>query len=361
MSTLLPDSKRPSALTRDARTRKDPAPPDNRRGAGRLAGTVTVEPIEHLTRYWQAAESGLAWECPFILPPWLGAWWHAFGKGLRGCLYVIREQSAVLGLVPVTMSGDRARLVGDPDLIDYSDFVIAPSCEPEFFSPLFGHLRQEGIKEFTADRIRADSPAISFLRAHSAALGCEVSCRPVDVLYEMDLPDSWEAYLDQLPGKERHETRRKLRRLEDAGTADVRIIENASEVPAAMDTFVTLFRSNRPEKARFMTGPVETFFRTLAAGMAAAGFVRLFALDLNGLPAAMAMCFDHASTVYLYNNGFDQRFSHLSAGLLSKVFSIKDSILRGRKRYNFLRGAEPYKRRLGGRAVRLLRVEVSLR
>ncbi len=183
----------------------------------------------------------------------------------------------------------------------------------------------------------------------------------MDLLYEMDLPDTWEGYLNLLSGRERHETRRKLRRLESAGHVGLRIIEEKSDVPAAMDAFIALFRSNRREKAQFMGGFAESFFRSLAVRMAEAGLLKLFFLDLNDAPAAAAMCFDYRSTVYLYNNGYDRRFSHLSVGLLSKVFSIRESIRCGRKRYNFLRGSEPYKRRLGGRPVKLHRCEVILK
>jgi CelD/BcsL family acetyltransferase involved in cellulose biosynthesis len=211
------------------------------------------------------------------------------------------------------------------------------------------------------DRIRADSVAVSYLRDHSSLLGYEFSCESVDVLYEMDLPDSWEGYLALLPGRERHETCRKLARLEGAAHVGLQVIEDPKDVSVAMDAFMALFRSNRKEKSRFMTDTMESFFRSLATGMAEAGLLRLFLLDLDNVPVAAALCFDHHSTVYLYNNGYDQRFSNLSVGLLGKVFSIRDSIIRKRGRYNFLRGSEPYKRRLGGHVLGLLRCEVILK
>jgi CelD/BcsL family acetyltransferase involved in cellulose biosynthesis len=177
----------------------------------------------------------------------------------------------------------------------------------------------------------------------------------------MELPEKWEEYFDLLSGRERHETRRKLRHLESAGHVGLRVIEDEKAALDAMDTFVALFRSNRIEKARFMAGDVESFFRSLAVGMAEAGLLKLFFLDLNDMPVASVMCFDYHTTVYLYNNGYDGHFNHLSVGLLSKVFSIQESIKRGRKKYNFLRGSETYKGRLGGHPVGLLHCKVILR
>jgi CelD/BcsL family acetyltransferase involved in cellulose biosynthesis len=88
--------------------------------------------------------------------------------------------------------------------------------------------------------------------------------------------------------------------------------------------------------------------------------LKLYFLDLDGIPAAAVMCFDYDSTIYLYNNGYDGRFSSLSVGLLSKVLTIKESIQRGKKKYDFLKGTEEYKHRLGGKPVPLYRCQVRL-
>lgn len=297
----------------------------------------------------------------FMLPPWLKAWWSSFGKGRKTRLFVVRQEGLLLGIAPLIVDGDTAFLLGDSDLIDYSDFITAHLREREFFLALFQHLRGEGIRRLDAGRLRADSLSLSFLRTHSPAAACKVICSAEDALYEMELPESWEEYLGLLSGRERHETRRKLRRLESSGHVAFRVIEDAKDVQASMDTFVALFRSNTEEKARFMTGPVESFFRSLAVGMSDAGFLMLCFLDVNDTPVASVMCFDYDGTLYLYNNGYHRSFNHLSVGLLSKVFSIREAVLRGRKRYNFLRGAEPYKLRLGGRPVKLVHCEVVLK
>jgi CelD/BcsL family acetyltransferase involved in cellulose biosynthesis len=75
---------------------------------------------------------------------------------------------------------------------------------------------------------------------------------------------------------------------------------------------------------------------------------------------AAVLCFDNGSTVYLYNSGYDLRFSALSVGLLSKVLSIKDSIERGRRKYDFLKGDEKYKQYLGGRPLPLFSYRIQL-
>jgi CelD/BcsL family acetyltransferase involved in cellulose biosynthesis len=85
--------------------------------------------------------------------------------------------------------------------------------------------------------------------------------------------------------------------------------------------------------------------------MAAAGYLRLGILEMDSEPVAAVICFDYNESVYLYNSGYDIRYRDLSAGLITKVFSLKESIERGRKRYDFLKGAEDYKYRLGGAEI----------
>jgi CelD/BcsL family acetyltransferase involved in cellulose biosynthesis len=64
--------------------------------------------------------------------------------------------------------------------------------------------------------------------------------------------------------------------------------------------------------------------------------------------------------VYLYNSAYDPQYSSLSVGVLSKALNIKDSIERGKKRFDFLKGAEQYKYHLGGREVQLSSCQITI-
>ncbi len=353
----------PAALTEgtDLMSEKNVILPLRRETDGSPEGTVTVEPLDHLERYWRDQEAPLGWDCLFMLPPWLGAWSASFGHETAPHLRVVRKGGTPIGVAPLSLEGDTARLIGSSELTDYGDFIIAPGRENDFFGILVEQLRQEGLSRITMGQVRSDSETLVSLKADAAALGCRLTCEPAGVLYEMQLPDSWQAYLDLLSGKDRHEVRRKLRHLHSAGRVAVRVGEEREAVPAAMDTFIMLFRSNIREKALFMTEATEHFFRSLADRMAEARLLRLLFVDLDGTPVAATMCFDYRSAFYLYNNGYDERYSHLSLGLLSKVFTIRETIFLGRRRFNFLRGGETYKRRLGGSPIGLLECEVSLK
>ena len=329
----------------------------------RIGGTyeVLAETFGSLESLWREARTALIWSCLFVLPPWLQAWWTTLGSGGNPYLVSVGRGDDLVGVAPLLIDGEQARLMGDRDVCDYLDFIVAPEGEEEFFRTLLEHLRGIGIALLDLGPVRADSSVMTCLVPLAKKLGYEVTAYPEDVSPEMQLPATWDAFLLALSGKERHEIRRKLRRLAEAGPVRYRLVEGANEVEREMETFLALFAMNRTDKAVFMTGGMASFFRSLAGTMAAEKMVRLFFLELDGIAAATVMCFDYNNRVYLYNNAYDDRFRAFSVGLLCKVFSVRDSIERGRRTYDFLKGGEAYKYRLGGRPVSLYRCRLALR
>ncbi len=288
-------------------------------------------------------------------------WWQTFGSGLEPHLCAIRYDDELIGIAPLLFQGNKARLVGSPDVCDYLDVIVAPGREGAFFEHLISHLEQQGITHLDLGVLRADSIVYSHLFAAAKHFNYEVLCEPEDVSMELALPPTWDAFLKGLTGKERHEIRRKLRRLSEAASVHFRVVESKAEVSGQIDTFFELFKLNRSDKSDFMTAQRVLFFRSLAEALAEVRILKLFFLDLDDRPAAAVMCFDYNSTVYLYNNGYDERYRSLSIGLLSKVFTIRNSIERGKSKYDFLKGTEVYKKRLGGKPVQLFRCQVELR
>jgi CelD/BcsL family acetyltransferase involved in cellulose biosynthesis len=208
--------------------------------------------------------------------------------------------------------------------------------------------------------LRPDSTVFTHLIDIARDLKYEVSWTAEDISLELDLPPTWQRYLEALTQKQRHEVRRKLRRLEEAGDVNYRVIEDGESASKSFASFLKLFRESRQDKAIFMTARMESFFTSLVKTMAHAGLLRLGLLDLDALPAAAVMYFDYNNKVFLYNNGYDPKYSFLSVGLISKVLCIKDSVERGRSKFDFLKGAEEYKHRLGGKEITLYSCQISI-
>lgn len=289
-------------------------------------------------------------------------WWEHFGreKGHERYLGAFMDGDQLLGAAPLMMKNGAAELIGGEEVCDYGDLIAAPGHESDFCRALLDHLHSQGVVELDLKSLRPDSIAMQVLAREARRREMETVCEPMEVTSELDLPDDWDAYLMQLSGKQRHEVRRKLRRLDEAGEIALRVVRNAAALPDALDCFFNLFGSNREDKAGFMTPVMEAFFRSLAAAMANAEMLKLYFLDINGHPAGAAICFEYGDTVYLYNSGYDRKYQRLSAGLMCKVLSIKASIAAQKTTYDFLKGAESYKQRLGGRQLSLHRCRIKL-
>jgi CelD/BcsL family acetyltransferase involved in cellulose biosynthesis len=322
---------------------------------------VTLEDLSSLTALWKDPAAGLTWTSPFVLPPWLSTWWQHFGAGFESHIAAVRDDGRVIGVAPLKLSGQTASIIGSKDVCDYLDFVVAPGREDDFSAQLLDHLRRQGVQRFDLGLLRADSVVLTRFAAFAARQGCQVVSRPEDVTYEMELPADWEAYLQLLDTKQRHEVRRKLRRLPEGGRVDFALQRPDSAPSPSMDAFMHLFSLARDgAKAAFMTLPMEAFFRSLAQAMAAEGLLRLGVLQLDSHQVAMIMCFDYNGIIYLYNSGFDPQHQWLSVGLLSKVLTIKQSIDEGKRRFEFLKGNEVYKHHLGGQEFPLTQCDITL-
>lgn len=296
----------------------------------------------------------------FVTPPWLGSWKETLGRDAALCVLVAHGAGGVIGYLPLIRHGNVGLFAGDPQVCDYFDAVTVPGVEDAAWAAFFREGRRAGLDALDLFPVRPDSVLLTHGVALCRALGLSVSVEPCDVTVEMPLAGSWEAYLLSLSGKQRHEVRRKMRRLEEAGTVGFRAVSDPGATDGALEVFFRLFQSNREDKARFLTPAVKAYLETLCRAMSREGMMRLCFLDVNGTPAASALCFDDGETVSLYNNGYDAAFASVSVGLVNTIYTIKDAVERGRRRYEFLRGDEVYKFRLGGQEVPLYRVRIAL-
>jgi len=274
-------------------------------------------------------------------------------------LYAVRKDGNVIGIAPLLSKDGRGSFIGSPDVCDYLDFVVAPGNEQEFLDILFDNLGQKGIDRLELNGVRGDSALLAGLVATARNRGYGISYHLEAMSLEIELPATWGEYLGMLGAKQGREVRRKLRRIEEAGDVDYRVIADIGSVPNTLELFLELFRASREDKAAFMTTQMEAFFKAVAQNMARAGLLRFGILELDAAPVAAVMYFDWCNKVYLYNSGYDPACSYLSVGLMSKLLCIKDAIQKGKETFDLMKGNEVYKYRLGGREVPIFGCQLS--
>ena len=321
---------------------------------------ITEESFDWFVTCWQDNDYGLNWDNFFVLPPWLRVWQQVFAPEARSFFLAGWQEGRVIGVAPLMLEGHTASIIGSPDVCDYADFIVAPGKGTDLCVALIDELKQRKVEVLNLESVRPDSVVMTSMQQAAKQRGCNISCTEDEITLERDLPATWEEYLQILNSKQRHEVRRKLRRLEEAGTVNYRFIDDVASVPGFMDIFLRQFTESRTDKAAFMTAEMEKFFRSMANAIFEGGLLRLSVLELDNSPVATLIAFDYNDVIYLYNSGYDPAYSSLSVGVLSKALCIKDSIERGKKRFDFLKGDEQYKYHLGGQEVQLYKCQVAL-
>lgn len=301
---------------------------------------------------------------PFLTWQFQTTWWRLLGER-EGSLHLLAVQDGAaewVGALPLyataTPVGPVLRLVGGVDVADYLDLVAVAGHEEAVWKALLAALADGPWRALDLRPVPAGSPTVALLPALARAAGLACRIEPEERCPVIELPASWEAYLAQLSGKDRHELRRKLRRAEKAKPS-IEVARTPGGIAALLDSFVALHRRSKAGKARFMDERMEVFFREVGGALAAAGWAALWLLWLEDRPAAALFCLEYGGTVALYNSGFDPAARALSPGVVLIARTIEDAIARGFRRYDFLRGDEPYKYGFGAVPTEVLRLTLE--
>lgn len=200
----------------------------------------TLESFDSLSPYWRQLQDKSQASFIFSSPEWSKVWWQQFGSGAELCLGTVRRRGRPIGIAPLLIREKVAFFIGSSDVCDYLDFIVEPGQGEAFFSVLLENLVKAGVIRLDLTPLRPDSTVITTLVNIAPRQGWQVSCGREDVSVELNLPATWDEYLRLLTAKQRHELRRKLRRLAEVGKINYRISTEAN-LPD-INTFVKLFR-----------------------------------------------------------------------------------------------------------------------
>jgi len=298
----------------------------------------------------------------FATPAWHRLWCEAYAAERDLHFFAIREEGRLVAVVPLMWDDGQLHLIGADDVWDYRDLILATDAEaPPAFAALLEAIDAWPWRALVLPGVPYASPSRDAVAHVCSTLGYRHHEELAYVTPKAPLPGDWESYLAQLSKKDRHELRRKLRRLEEAGVVRLETVHGPHSASQDIEDFLRLHRASKTEKAAFMTEDRARFFEAIVREPYAMGSALLFFLTLDGVRVASAVCFDTGRAYLLYNSGFNPVYSQLSVGLLLKALCIKHAVEAGRACFDFLRGSEPYKYDLGGRdeALYCLTVERS--
>jgi CelD/BcsL family acetyltransferase involved in cellulose biosynthesis len=151
----------------------------------------------------------------------------------------------------------------------------------------------------------------------------------------------WDAFLASLAKRTRESIRRKERQLYRRRTVVVRLTD-AATLEGDLDVLFALHERRWPESS---FGTRQSFHREFASAALQRGWLRLWILEADGVPAAAWYGFRFGDVEHFYQSGWDPDFAADSVGQVLLVHTMRAAYEDGVATYRFGRGGEAYKSR----------------
>ncbi len=244
---------------------------------------------------------------------------------------------------------------------DYATILAAPADLPAVARALAEHLADPAPGAEPWDvvdlrRLRVADPALAALERalHEMEPGWQVIRETEDVCPVVSAPGpDWDEYLATLDKKARHEIRRKLRRAAQVGELSIAV---SAPTAQAIDAFISLHQARFGERGLFAdtTGGDRSrrFVHRLAElerSEPDGGQLQVGLMHCGERLVFAMLGFDDGQTCYLYNSGMDPAAADVSPGVTGLAEYLRNRMAAGRRRFDFLRGNEPYKYEWGAR------------
>ncbi|MBA31046.1 MAG: hypothetical protein CL748_00745 [Chloroflexi bacterium] len=299
---------------------------------------------------------------PFDLIITKYVWSKHFGSNHKICILTFPDSLGKINTIaPMKIKDDQISFIGDKNLFDYQDLIYSDKYEDKsssnHISEIFSEInKMPNVKNLIFESVSEQSYLIKYFKENNDTLW-KFDITFEDVCPIINLEDSWENYLSSLKKKYRHELKRKIKRINSSGKVDHYELVGKDEIMKNIDCFFELLKSSSHAKSNFLTPEYQDFFVDLLDNLSGYDdLVRLSFLEFEKSKVASSLSFVINNTRFLYNSGYDPKFSDLSVGLINHAYSIKLSIEQNIKIFDFMRGDERYKYHLGAEDTRLFTI-----
>ncbi len=310
----------------------------------------TLQQFEALAVEWEALLDAAHTDNIFLSHTWLREWWRAYSEGRQLWVVAARRGGRLAGAAPLMIErtrqgARRLAFMGAGSVVpNHLDFVVEPQSRAELTTLLcdyvWRHNARWDVLDF--DTLPEGSPTLAALAQRPGAVAAVAARCPYAVL-----PRSFAAYLQSRGSETRGQLRAKQHRLmRDYPSANFRRVRAAAELDAAFEALVRLHQQRWTERGlpgSFSNAPFIDFHRAAALAALAQDRLRLYYAQIDGVFAALYLCYRTGRRVQYYNAGYDDRWSKYSLGSQTLAYAIEQSIAEGATEFDFLQGDEAYK------------------
>jgi len=336
--------------------------------------THSTEFTDSLVQEWRSLfDTGLT-KVPFLRPEYLQTWWQTRGGGewpetAQLVLISACENGKLVGLAPCFVAereGKRSLLLlGAIEISDYLDLIVSASQVEEFASGLLAYIKTDlapkySLQQIELDNILEPSPTIQALQQASLTLGLKIEVSQLERAPYIPLNGDYEEYLARLDKKQRHEIRRKMRRmLELPEPTRWYIVSDPATLDEEIEAFLQLMAFD-PEKLAFLTDKMKQQMRLSMRDAFKAGILQLAFMCIGDARVAAYLNYDFGNRIYVYNSGINPQYFEHSPGWVLLGHLLKWANENSRFEFDFMRGTEDYKYKFGGVDRLVMRVSIHL-
>ena len=338
-----------------------------------------LEQLEPLSSRWNELAGG----CVFRSWTWLSTWWRHYGPtgenaastGTKlNVLAVFESEKStscqateqpsdcspttdrLVAILPCYLDctlarGKVLRFLGDGEVCsDHLDLLVTATNAPRVADVLAEYLcapsNQWDLIDFPALDITQENAKIGRLIEALAERECNVKQTPDQNCWSVDLPETWKEFLSLQSKSHRKQLRRLEKRVLDLPSTVWHQVKLMEEFDSAWALFVDLHQRRRKsmgEAGCFASPQWAAFHEDVARQLLTEGRLRMSWLELAGEPVAVEYHFAGGRTTYVYQGGLDPERLEDEPGRLSMIRTMQHAITEGHRKFDLLRGDEPYK------------------
>lgn len=330
---------------------------------GAVGGTV-IEAIrdsagfESLREEWNELLRASTSDCVFLTWEWLRTWWKYLSGGRQLRVITVRCGGELIAIAPLAVRPPRpSRLVLLPALeflgsgiigSDYLDLIVRRGAEQEACRALAAYLGGEhGMPMLELTQLKRGASLMEPLAAELRQLGWSpVESRTNVCPYIALAGHTWRSYLATLGSSHCTNFERRVKTLMKKFEVRLERVVFEEQRPQALARLVVLHNKRwhgRGVSEAFDSPALLSFHDEISRLALERGWLRLFTLKLDGVPAAALYGFRYGHVFNFFQSGFDPCYAKHSVGLVLLGLTIKSALEEDVAQYDLLHGDEAYK------------------
>ncbi|NNE01489.1 MAG: GNAT family N-acetyltransferase [Pirellulaceae bacterium] len=314
----------------------------------------------------------LACGIPFRETSWIAAWWRQFGQGQEAYILVARDQdNAVRGILPLyvrNQSGSSRTLAMIGDSIAYSDYVSVLARPDDgvevaksFGQFLANHIgSNDGWDMIDIDGVvEGDQPMTALMRELRDG-GSMVHAHSRMNTWFRPREANWDDHLKRFSKTQRRKMRRWSEKVGTVAGLEKHLPESIDEALSSLDALIDLHQrrwNSVGEAGSYASAAFREFIVDCTTDFCSRGRLHLPTLTFQGRPVSSELHFVGGNRrLYCYSSGYDIQQTELEPGRILTVETLHDLYRLDFDGIDYLRGDEPYKKRMSAAPTRVLRV-----